>query len=228
MRELLGCNEPNAVWNGGRAVQDQLGREISYLRLSVTDRCNLRCRYLRFDELARLVRIGVRIGVRAGIQRVRVTGGETLVRRGLVGLLLSLASVPGLGEIALTTNGQLLAEQAVALRTAGVGEINISLDTLRPERFSELTRGGDWQRVWDGIMAALEQGFRAVKLNTVLLGGVNDNELVEIASLTERYPLAVRFIELIPLAGLVSSPRLTLLRRLQPRAPYRPGSASDV
>lgn len=199
-------------------MQDQFKREISYLRLSITDRCNFRCRYclppegirlhpqaelLRFEELQRLVGIGVQ----SGIRRVRVTGGEPLVRRGVVDFLASLGAVPGLGEIALTTNGSLLAGQAAELRRAGVGEINISLDTLRPERFAELTRGGDWHQVWEGIMAALEQGFQAVKLNTVLLGGLNDDELVELAALTERYPLAVRFIELMPLgeAGGVSA-----------------------
>lgn len=150
---------------------------------------------LRFEELERLVGIGVQ----AGIRRVRVTGGEPLVRRGVSEFLSSLATLPGLGPIALTTNGYLLVERATELRAAGVEELNISLDTLRPERFSELTRGGDWQRVWDGIMVALEQGFGAVKLNTVLLGGINDDELVDIAALTERYPLAVRFIELMPL-----------------------------
>lgn len=191
-------------------LQDQFGRVIDYLRISVTDRCNLRCRYcmpaegvplvsceeiLRWEEILAVVRCGVRLG----IKRVRLTGGEPLVRKGLVDFIRRLADIAGLTDISLTTNGLLLAPQAAALRAAGVRRVNISLDTLVEERFAAITRRSGWQAVWQGVEAALAVGLQPVKLNVVVLRGFNDDELVDFARLTYRLPVHVRFIEYMPL-----------------------------
>lgn len=191
---------------------DQYGRVIDYLRISVTDRCNLRCRYcmpaagvpllpcndiLHWEEILTIVRCAVRLG----IKRVRLTGGEPLVRKGLLEFVRLLAATPGLEDISLTTNGTLLAEQAAALRAAGVRRVNISLDTLRPKRFTAVTRRPGWPAVWRGLTAALAAGLTPVKLNVVVLRGFNDDELVDFARLTYRWPVHVRFIEYMPLGA---------------------------
>lgn len=186
------------------------GRQrVDYLRISVTDRCNLRCRYclpsegvlsvphteiLRFEEIA----LVVRAGVLAGIKKVRLTGGEPLVRKGLPELVAMLAEVPGIDDLALTTNGILFPEAAVALKQAGLRRVNISLDTLRPERYAWLTRGGELVRVFAAIDTALSLGFHPVKLNMVVMKGFNDDEILDVARLTLKQPLHVRFIELMP------------------------------
>lgn len=191
---------------------DQYGRVIDYLRISVTDRCNLRCRYcmpaagvpllpcadiLRWEEILTIVRAAVRLGVR----RVRLTGGEPLVRKGLLEFVRRLSATPGLEDISLTTNGTLLAEQAAALKEAGVRRVNVSLDTLRPERFAAVTRRQGWTAVWQGLTAALAVSLAPVKLNVVVLRGFNDDELADFARLTYRWPVHVRFIEYMPLGA---------------------------
>lgn len=191
------------------ALLDTHGRRVNYLRLSVTDRCNLRCRYcmpaegmiqvghddiLSYEELLRVARAAVAIGV----EKIRVTGGEPLVRRGIVDFLRQLAALPGLQRLVLTTNGVLLPEMALQLRDAGVESLNISLDSLRPETFRTITRGGDLRRVLDGIAAAESAGFRFIKINVVVMRGVNDDELEEFAALTLDRPWRVRFIEYMP------------------------------
>lgn len=191
-------------------MQDNLGRRIDYLRVSVTDRCNLRCLYcmpatgvplvdrgsiLTLEELGRLIEAGTL----AGIRRVRFTGGEPLLRRGLAGLIRAVARLPAVADLSLTTNGLLLAELAGDLKAAGLSRVNVSLDSLRPERYAAITRGGDLSQVWRGIEAALASGLTPVKINAVLMRGINDDEVEDLARLTLERELHVRFIELMPI-----------------------------
>lgn len=191
-------------------MQDLLGRRIDYLRLSVTDRCNLRCCYcmaeegiakrshremLTVEEMLAIVGEAARLGV----SKVRVTGGEPLVHRGVPALCRGIARMPGIRELALTTNGQLLAEMAGPLRRAGVHRLNLSLDTLRPERYAALTRGGELRRALAGLEAARQAGFPEMKVNVVLLGGFNADEIPDFVAWTRDTPIQVRFIELMPL-----------------------------
>ncbi|ABB30546.1 molybdenum cofactor biosynthesis protein A [Geobacter metallireducens RCH3] len=188
---------------------DSHGRRINYLRLSVTDRCNLRCRYcmpaegvemlshgeiLSYEELSRIARAAVAIG----IEKIRITGGEPLVRRGIVPFLAGIAALPGLRQLVLTTNGILLPEMAADLRRAGVQRLNISLDSLKPETFRDITRTGNVERVLAGIDAAVVAGFPPPKINMVVMRGVNDDEVVDFARLTLDHPYTVRFIEYMP------------------------------
>ena len=187
---------------------DAFGRKVNYLRLSVTDRCNLRCRYcmpadgipllphgeiLRYEELFLVARTAVSLG----IEKIRVTGGEPLVRKGILGFLSRLAGIPGLRQLVLTTNGLLLEETAEPLKSAGVQRLNISIDSLVPENFRRITRGGEVSRVLSGIAAAEAAGF-PIKLNMVVMRGINDHEVVDFAALTLDKPYAVRFIEFMP------------------------------
>jgi len=180
-----------------------------YLRVSVTDLCDLRCVYcmppgktelldrseiLRFEEIERLCRL---LADRFGLGKVRLTGGEPLVRRELPDLVSRLARIDGIEDLALTTNGQRLSGLAEPLRQAGLHRVNVSLDTLRPDRFAELTRGGVLQRTLDGIDAAHQAGLEPVRTDTVLLAGINDEELVELVDYGLRHELEMRFIELM-------------------------------
>ena len=189
---------------------DGCGRTIDYLRLSVTDLCNYRCRYcmppegvakrdhgdiLSLEELADIARAAVRLGVK----KIRLTGGEPLVRRGIVELCRQLRTIPGLQELCLTTNGALLPQLAAPLREAGLDRLNISLDTLRPDRFAEMTRLGHLSDALAGIEAAEAAGFHNLKLDTVLIGGFNDDEIDDFINLTQEHPWEVRFIELMPM-----------------------------
>ncbi len=201
---------PEAVVERG-LMRDRFGRRVSYLRLSVTDRCNLRCHYcvpvtsgdflaagavLTDDEIVEIVATMAR----CGLEKVRLTGGEPLVRPGILDLIDRLRAIPGLADICLSTNGVLRGELAEDLVRRGVGHVNVSVDSLDPGRFREVTRGGDLARIWRGIERLLALGAPAVKLNAVLMRGVNDGEVADFARLTYRYPIAVRFIELMPLA----------------------------
>ncbi|MCL4514618.1 MAG: GTP 3',8-cyclase MoaA [Firmicutes bacterium] len=210
---------------------DSYGRKISYLRVGVTDFCNLRCVYcmppegvpprshgeiLRFEEIERVVRVATRLG----IDKVRLTGGEPLVRRGIVDLVRIIAGIPGIDDLALTTNGTKLAEMASGLKAAGLRRVNISLDSLKPERFKEITRGGDLGQVWRGIEAARREGLTPIKLNVVIMRGVNDDEMAEFAGLTISQDLHIRFIELMSLGreswhGLRHVPSSELKMRLE-------------
>lgn len=191
-------------------MKDELGREIGYLRISLTDRCNLRCRYcmpaegiekqchsdiLSLEEVAEIAREAVALGV----HKIRLTGGEPLVRKGITELCRELAALPGVDDLALTTNGILLPKMAEELKAAGVKRLNISLDTLDAEKYSYITRGGSLAEAVTGIRAAFAAGFAPIKINTVLIGGFNDDEIPELAALTRRYPMDVRFIELMPI-----------------------------
>jgi cyclic pyranopterin phosphate synthase len=189
---------------------DSYDRPITYLRVSVTDLCNLRCLYcmpeegvpkLSHDDILRheeIVRI-VRLAVDAGIIHVRLTGGEPLVRRGIVDLVDELAGIPELDDLSMTTNGVLLSRYAEPLARAGLRRVNISLDTLRPDRFRRITRRGRVEDVLEGRRAALTAGLQPVKINTVVIDGLNDDEVVDLARLTLEPDWHIRFIEVMPL-----------------------------
>ena len=191
-------------------MKDRFGREIEYLRLSVTERCNLRCRYcmpeegickkrhedmLTEDEMI----LAVQTAASLGIRKVRITGGEPLVKKNILSICQRIADISGIEELCLTTNGLLLPQYAAALKAAGVKRINLSLDTLRPERYAHITRCGELHQALDGLAAALSAGFEKVKVNTVLVGGFNQDEVEALASLSVQYPVDVRFIELMPM-----------------------------
>lgn len=197
---------------------DTLGRNISYLRLSVTDKCNCRCTYcmppagvptrshrdlLSFEELADIVRAAATLGVR----KVRVTGGEPLARRGVVDLVGMLSGVPGIEEVDMTTNATMLAPVAADLRAAGLTRLNVSLDTLRPDRYRAITRTGELADALAGLAAAREAGFKNTKINCVLMGGVNDDEAADLVDIARREPIEMRFIELMPMGECASWPR---------------------
>lgn len=187
---------------------DRFGRHVSYLRLSITDRCDFRCHYCMAQEMAFLPRAQVltleeclRLAaafVALGVVKVRVTGGEPLVRQNAIWLLARIARLPGLHELVLTTNGSQLERYASALCGVGVKRVNISLDTLRAERFRAITRVGDLQRVLRGIEAACAAGFARVKLNTVLMRGANDDELVDLVRFAVEREIDIAFIEEMP------------------------------
>ena len=216
---------------------DRFGREIDYLRLSVTDLCNLRCRYCmpeegvpKKDHAAMLTEDEMILAVEAaaslGIKKLRITGGEPLVKRNILSICRRAAAVEGIREVCMTTNGIRLPELAAPLREAGVRRLNISLDTLRPERYAQITRCGHLEDALAGIRAALGAGFDKLKLNAVLIGGFNEDEIEDLAGLTLRYPLDVRFIELMPMgengfgpeAYLPNGEVLRRLPELQPAA----------
>ena len=193
-------------------TMDRYCRLIDYLRVSVTDRCNLRCIYcmpeegvqlcnhdeiLRYEEIVAVVRAAAELG----ISKIRLTGGEPLVRLGIVDLVRELAAVPGIADLAMTTNGTLLARYAADLAEAGLRRVNISLDTLQPARFRAITRRGDLRDTLAGIDAANSAGLTPVKINTVVMRGVNDDEVVSLASKTVTDGWNLRFIEWMPVGG---------------------------
>lgn len=188
-------------------MRDRWGREITDLRLSVTDRCSCRCRYCmpaegapRTGELTAEAYLELAAAaVRCGIRKIRLTGGEPLVREDLPEICRGLRAIPGLEELCLTTNGLGLESLAPALRAAGVDRLNISLDTLRPDRFAAMTRLGRLEDALSGIRAAEDAGFTNLKLDTVLIGGFNDDEIKDFLALTMDHPWEVRFIELMPM-----------------------------
>ncbi|NLE76741.1 MAG: GTP 3',8-cyclase MoaA [Chloroflexi bacterium] len=192
--------------------EDGFRRPITYLRISVTDRCNLRCIYcmppegvvaipheqvLRYEEIVRVAEAATDLG----ISKLRLTGGEPLVRAGLANLVAMLAALPGVDDLAMTTNGVLLTRYAADLRRAGLQRINISLDTLDPHKYRRITRCGDLQTVLGGIEAAHQAGLAPIKVNAVVVRGVNDDELLEFARLTLQPQWNIRFIEVMPFEG---------------------------
>ncbi len=191
---------------------DSFGRNITYLRVSVTERCNLRCRYcmpeegickksheemLTEDETISVIRAAASLG----IQKIRLTGGEPLVKKNILSLCRRTAEIPGIQEVCLTTNGTLLPALAGPLREAGVDRINLSLDTLDPARYASITRMGKLEEALRGLDAALEAGFRKVKVNAVLIGGFNEEDIAPLAALTQTHGVDVRFIELMPMVS---------------------------
>lgn len=200
---------------------DRQQRHLNYLRVSITDRCNLRCQYckpqgvvsklahteiLSYEEILRIIRVGVSLG----ISKVRVTGGEPLVRKDAVDLLREIVAMPGVRDVSLTTNGVLLADHVQQIRNAGVKRLNVSLDSLRPERFRQITGFDQFHRVWNGILAAHEAGFSPIKINVVTLKGINDDEVADLARLSMIYPFHIRFIEYMPIGASGLDRGLTL------------------
>ncbi len=190
---------------------DKFGRAISYLRLSVTDQCNANCLYCRpqlgdcpasGDLLSadRLVELSA-AAIRCGIRKIRITGGEPLVRTDILDIAYGLSALPGLDELCLTTNGILLSGLAKDLASAGVDRLNISLDSLDPACYREITRGGSLGKVLEGLEAAQDAGFSRIKINVVLLAGINDREIERLAQLTRHARVDVRFIEVMPVGA---------------------------
>ncbi len=202
---------------------DTYNRHLNYLRLSVTDRCNLRCVYcmprnvvpklshadiLRYEEILRLVRLGSRLG----ISKVRVTGGEPLVRKGICDFLKALSEIDGLSDISLTTNGIFLKDHIKDIWSAGIKRINISMDTLNRGKFKAITGHDGFDQVWNGIELAQEMGFHPIKINVVALRGINDDELADIAALSFSHPFHIRFIEHMPMGNAdISVPKSGML-----------------
>ena len=191
-------------------LQDRFGRRIEYLRLSVTDRCDLRCTYcipegfhgfeepahwLTHDELARVVGTFARLGV----SKVRLTGGEPLLRRDIVQLTQRLGTLPGIRDLSLSTNATQLSQHAQALRQAGIGRLNVSLDTLKPERFVQITRRDRLSEVLEGLMAAKEQGFASIKINMVVMAGINEDEIDDMVAFCIAHGFILRMIETMPM-----------------------------
>lgn len=192
---------------------DTMGRNINYLRISITDRCNLRCRYcmplegveklghehiLSLEEIARLVKVAAQVGIR----KIRLTGGEPLIRRNISQLIGYIREIPEIDDLALTTNGTLFAGMAEELRSAGLDRINFSLDTLVAEKYKYITRQGRLEDATRAIDKALELKMEPVKINTVLIKGFNDNEVLDFADLAYNRPLHIRFIEFMPIGDL--------------------------
>ncbi len=188
---------------------DPYKRKIDYLRVSITDRCNLRCGYcmpseginwlprdeiLKYEEITRIVRVAVA----AGISKVRISGGEPLLRRNLPEFIAALAAIEGLRDLSLTTNGLELAGLAGPLRKAGLQRINISLDSLNPYKYKQLTGGGELEKLWQGIEAAQAVGLEPLKINVVVLAGINEDEILDFVELAQKNSWQVRFIELRP------------------------------
>jgi cyclic pyranopterin phosphate synthase len=201
----------NSTGNTKAQLLDPFGRSIDYVRLSVTDKCNLRCFYcmpegfrgfeepahwLRFDEIERVIRAFAELGV----SRVRLTGGEPLVRKELSSLAAGLHALPGVDDLSLSTNATLLARHAESLRNAGISRINVSLDTLEPERFTQIT-GGQLEPVLAGLMAAKAAGFAPVKINMLALKGLNDDEFEDMVGFCLEHGFTLRFIETMPVGS---------------------------
>jgi len=215
---------------------DSFGRSINYLRISVTDRCNLRCIYcmppegvpqmshseiLSYEEIRTVVRAAAELG----INRIRLTGGEPLVRADLPKLVKMLSQMEGIEELSLTTNGTVLKKYALELKQAGLSRVNVSLDTLKPDKFRYITRLGELKTVLEGIAAAKEAGFEPVKINTVIMRGMNDDEILDFAKMTYKDGCHVRFIELMPFKSAVEfvpsielRQHISLLGKLEPCA----------
>jgi len=229
---------------------DAYNRSVKDLRISVTDRCNFRCTYcmpldqyewiskkeiLTFEEITRLATLFVGLGV----EKIRLTGGEPLVRQNLDQLVAKVAAISGLKDLCLTTNGALLAEKIDSLKAAGLKRINISLDTLDPEKFRRMTKRGDLEKVLEGIFAAKDHGLHPIKLNAVIERGVNDDDILELVEFSREHGLAIRFIEYMDVGNsnnwtsekLVS--KAEILEKISSRYPLREigrdqGSAPSV
>lgn len=188
---------------------DHYKRQINYLRISITDRCNLRCSYcmplegvshlnhediLSYEEIVRIARIAVK----EGITKIRITGGEPLIRKGVVNLTGWLSQLDEIEDLSMTTNGILLSEFAQPLNKAGLKRVNVSMDTLKPDLFKKITRGGELSRVWEGIETASKAGLNPIKINVVAIKGFNEDEILDFAELTLDHDYQIRFIEFMP------------------------------
>jgi len=217
-------------------ILDSFGRSINYLRISVTDRCNLRCIYcmppegvpqishneiLSYEEIRTIVQAAAELG----IYKIRLTGGEPLVRAELPNLVRMLSQIEGIEELSLTTNGTFLKKYALELKQAGLSRVNMSLDTLKADKFRYITRLGNLETILDGIGAAKEAGFEPVKINTVVMRGINDDEILDFARMTYKDGWHIRFIELMPFKGVAEfvpsielRQHISLLGKLEPCA----------
>lgn len=193
-------------------MRDNYNRDINYMRISVTELCNMRCRYCMPEEgiakkgheemmTAEETILAASAAARLGVSKIRITGGEPLVKKGIVKLCGAIADIPGIEEVCITTNGTLLPRFAGELKAAGVSRLNISLDTLNPEKYHYITRIGELDEALAGLKAAEEAGFSNLKINNVLMGGFNDDEIEDFVRLTKDQPIEVRFIELMPIGG---------------------------
>ena len=224
-------------------MKDSFDREIDYLRVSLTDRCNLRCEYcmpergiddkVKHPEILSLEEMFILIKefVDLGIKKIRFTGGEPLVRKGAVELIKRVNDLEGINEVTITTNGVLLEDYAKELVEAGVKRINVSLDTLDPEKFKKITRGGDIQRVFRGIEKAQKLGISPIKINTVLIGGFNDDEIEDLVNLTQYDNIDIRFIELMPIgeaSGFAKSKFLSNNEILERIPELKPVKKEDI
>ncbi len=228
---------------GENTLIDRYHRRLDYLRVSITDRCNFRCVYcmshepfrklshreiLSYEEILRIVRVGVDHGIR----KVRITGGEPLVRRDLLGFLGELSALDGLEDLSLTTNGLLLGHMASSLKQAGIRRLNISLDSLKPLRFKAITGVDCFDTVWKSILTAHDLGFSPIKINVVAMRGVNDDEIRDFAELTRSWPFHIRFIEYMPIGKpenpMAGPPLLTpeIKARVEGNGPLVPVASS--
>lgn len=206
-------------------MKDSYGRDITYLRISITDECNLRCIYcmpedkadscaapcssqMSADEIVEIAQEAVKLG----ITKIRITGGEPLIRPDVVDICRRISSLPGVRELAITTNGMLLADMAYDLKKAGVSRLNISLDTLQTDKYTRITRRGKYEEVVDGIRKAMDAGLTPIKINTVLIGGFNDDEIQDFAELTRDGQVEVRFIELMPIGACAGFPKHAFIK----------------
>lgn len=220
---------------------DRFNRSINYLRISITDRCNLHCVYclppdgerrlkhkeiLRYEEILRIVRIAIKMG----IKKVRLTGGEPFVRKGVQDFISMLTSIKDLDDISLTTNGVYLKDNLDVLKASGIKRINVSIDSLNRERYKEITRFDYFDEVWEGIEKAKDMGFYPIKLNAVIMKDINDNEVLDFGRLAIEQPYHIRFIECMPV-GFDNSPafipnpeiKKTLVNKFGPLIPVFPG-----
>ncbi len=203
-------------------IIDRHNRQLNYLRVSITDRCNLQCIYcqpntlipklshdeiLRYEEILRIIKVGVSLG----ISKVRITGGEPLVRKGVYDFLKKLVNIKGLEDVSLTTNGALLKDNMDKLKSAGIRRINISMDTLNREKYKRITGRDSFLQAWEGIEAAQKAGLHPIKINVVALNGINDDELNDIAQLSFTYPFHIRFIEYMPIGTQLIKDKTPLL-----------------
>ena len=227
---------------------DSQNRVINYLRVSVTDRCNLRCIYcmsrdgvnmkerseiLSFEEIERIISVAAEVG----ISKIRLTGGEPLIRKGIIEFIERISKIPGISDLSMTTNGILLKKYAPALKKAGLARINVSLDTLDQKKYREITENGEINEVWDGIFEAERVGLSPVKINLVVVRGLNDDELVEFANLTKKHSFDIRFIEYMPIGStnywsnekFVSSmetlERISKIEKIEPMEPENQSTA---
>lgn len=214
--------------------------KVNYLRISVTDRCNLACCYCvpknqisllthkdiaRYEEILKIVKVSCRLG----ITKVRITGGEPLVRKGIIDFIERIAAIPEIQDLSITTNGILLEKNTLALKKAGLKRINISLDTLVPDRFRQITGKDLFHHVWKGILGVMDHGFSPIKLNAVVMQGINDDEIEALAGLSLEYPLHIRFIEYMPMGNAaVDSEKQILIPEIKKRIEEQWGQLAPV
>jgi len=213
----MNCREPITTDQSASILVDQFGRRVTYVRISITDRCDFRCVYCMDEEMTFLPRADIltleeisavaRAFSELGVGKIRLTGGEPLIRKGVMPLIGEVGALPGLDELVLTTNGSQLVKLSDGLVSAGVKRINISLDSLKSDRFRQLTRTGNLDTVLSGIDSAVAAGFKRIKLNTVILKGRNDDEIIDLVNYAREKEIDISFIEEMPLGNISSHDR---------------------